>query len=327
VSENKGILCYFVPSNNPTVKHYGKIEGGVKLTDFITPMMATLSDLPPFKHDDWLFEIKWDGYRAIAELNGDKTRFYSRNGLSYVKAYPKVFDELKKIKLKAVIDGEVVVLGANGMPSFQAIQNYKSTQKLPIQYYVFDCLSIDGQDMTKLPLINRKELLKEFLEENNIIRYCDHVEADGVSLFEHAKKVNIEGIIAKKVDSLYHPGKRTTDWLKIKNVNTDDFLIVGYTDPQASRQYFGSLMLAREVKGKLVYAGNVGTGFTAQSLKDLHNKLFPLTIRKSPLDVPIKEEKGMHWIEPVYSCQVQYTEITDEGLVRHPSFLGLRKDK
>lgn len=305
---------------------YVKIEGGTKLASFISPMAATLSDQPAFNDVKWIFEIKWDGYRAIAELAGKETRLYSRNGLSFNKAYPKVYNELIKIKHKAIIDGEIVVF-KEGMPSFQAIQNYKSTQNLPIQYLVFDCLELKGKDLSKLPLIERKEILKTILPENDIIRYCDHVEKDGIAFFEEARKINLEGVIAKRRDSKYFTGKRSKEWLKIKNLNVDDFRIVGWTDPKSSRQYFGALLLAHEVDGQLIYAGEVGTGFTNESLKQLYSKFEPLEVAKCPLDVPVKKEKDYHWIKPKYAAQIQYVEFTDEGHVRHPSFLGLRIDK
>jgi DNA ligase D-like protein (predicted ligase) len=303
-----------------------KIEGGVKLAQFITPMSATLSDEPAFDDPKWLFEIKWDGYRAVAELKGKETRLYSRNGLSFAKAYPKVFNELVKLKLDAIIDGEIVVF-RDGMPSFQAIQNYKSTQNLPIQFIVFDCLQYNGQDLTKKKLIERKELLKDILPQSDIIKYCDHLEEEGIALFEQATKMKLEGIIAKRIDSKYLPDKRSKEWLKIKNVNVDDFKIVGWTDPKASRQYFGALLLAREIDGELIYSGEVGTGFTNELLKSLHAKISSLELDKCPCHVPVKKEKGFHWAKPKYSCQVQYVEMTDDGHVRHPSFLGLRKDK
>ena len=160
-----------------------KIEGGVKLSKFITPMSATLSDEPAFDDPKWLFEIKWDGYRAVAELRGEETRLYSRNGLSFAKAYPKVFNELVKLNIDAIIDGEIVVF-RDGIPSFQAIQNYKSTQNLPIQFIVFDCLQYNGQDLTKKKLIEKKEILKDILPQSDIIKYCDHLEEEGVALFE-----------------------------------------------------------------------------------------------------------------------------------------------
>jgi bifunctional non-homologous end joining protein LigD len=305
---------------------YVKIEGGQKLSSFIEPMKAQLSDLPAFDSPEWLFEIKWDGYRAMAELKGKGTRFYSRNGLTYNKAYPKIYDELVKMKIDAILDGEVVVF-RDGLPSFQAIQNYKSTQNLAIQFIVFDCLALDGKDLTKVKLIERKEILKSILPESTVIRYCDHVEADGIALFEQARKINLEGIIAKRMDSKYYSEKRSKDWLKIKNINVDDFKIIGWTDPKASRQYFGALLLAREVDGELIYSGEVGTGFTNESLKSLYSKIQPLEVDECPLDVPVKKETDYHWARPKYTAQVQYVEMTDDGHVRHSSFLGLRKDK
>jgi bifunctional non-homologous end joining protein LigD len=305
---------------------YVKIEGGQKLSSFIQPMSAQLSDLPAFDSPDWLFEIKWDGYRAVAEVKGKDTRFYSRNGLSYNKAYPRIFNELIKWDINAILDGEVVVF-KDGLPSFQAIQNYRSTQNLAIQFIVFDCLALDGKDLTKMKLIERKQILNELLPASEIVKYCDHVEAEGVALFEQARKINLEGIIAKRMDSKYYPDKRSKDWLKIKNINVDDFRIIGWTDPKASRKYFGALLLAQEVDGELIYAGEVGTGFTNELLKSLFLKIQPLEIDKCPLDVPVKKEKDYHWAEPKFTAQVQYVELTDVGHVRHSSFLGLRKDK
>jgi bifunctional non-homologous end joining protein LigD len=303
-----------------------KIEGGVKLAQFIAPMSATLSDEPAFDNPKWLFEIKWDGYRAVAELKGKETRLYSRNGLSFATAYPKVFNELVKLKLDAIIDGEIVVF-RDGLPSFQAIQNYKSTQNLPIQFIAFDCLQYNGDNLTKKKLIERKAILKSILPESDIIKYCDHMEEEGIALFEQATKMKLEGIIAKRIDSKYFPDKRSKEWQKIKNVNVDDFKIIGWTDPKASRQYFGALLLARETDGLLIYSGEVGTGFTNELLKSLHAKISPLEVDKCPCNLPVKKEKGFHWAKPKYSCQVQYVEMTDDGHVRHPSFLGLRKDK
>lgn len=296
------------------------------MSQFITPMSATLSNEPAFDDSKWLFEIKWDGYRAIAEVKGKDTRFYSRNGLSYNKAYPKIYNVLLKLNIDAVLDGEIVVF-RDGLPSFHAIQNYKSTQNLPIQFIVFDCLQYNGKDLSKLKLTERKEILKSILPQNDIVKYCDHVEQDGVALFEQATKMKLEGIIAKRMDSKYYPEKRCKEWLKIKNVNVDDFKIVGWTDPKASRQYFGALLLAREVDGELIYSGEVGTGFTSELLKSLYSRIQPLEVDDCPLNVPVKKEKGFHWAKPKYTAQVQYVEITDDGHVRHPSFLGLRKDK
>jgi bifunctional non-homologous end joining protein LigD len=304
-----------------------KIEGSKKLSSYIEPMKAQLSDRPAFDSPDWLFEIKWDGYRAIAEIRRDGNRLYSRNGLTFDKAYPKVFESLKKIKKRAIIDGEIVAFDNQGRPSFQKLQNYRSNSNVPIQYYVFDILELGGKSLTKLPLIERKKILRKLIPEHNVLRYCDHVENDGKMFFREMQKLDLEGMIAKKKDSRYQMGKRSADWLKIKNIHTQEAVIVGYTDPKGSRQYFGSLLLAVHDNGKLVSIGNVGTGFTTRTLAEIYKKLVPLKRKTSPLDVPIKETPDITWVEPVLVCNVKYSEITEDGSVRHPVFQGLRIDK
>lgn len=160
-----------------------RIEGSKKLASFIEPMKAQLSDREPFDSDEWLFEIKWDGYRAIAEIRRDGNRLYSRNGLTFDKAYPKVFEALKGIRKRAVIDGEIVAFDNTGRPSFQKLQNYRSNSSVPIQYYVFDILELEGKSLTDLSLVERKKKLRKLIPESNIIRYCDHVERDGKIFF------------------------------------------------------------------------------------------------------------------------------------------------
>jgi bifunctional non-homologous end joining protein LigD len=290
-------------------------------------MKAQPTDQPAFDSTEWLFEIKWDGYRAIAELKDSGNKLYSRNGLTFDKAYPKVFEGLKAIKKNAVIDGEIVVFDENGKPNFQKLQNYQSRDKYAIQYFVFDILELEGKSLTNLPLIKRKEMLKTFLPASGVIKYCDHVEDEGRMLFNEMQKMNLEGIIAKKKNSKYYVGKRTSDWLKIKNVQSQEAIIVGFTDPKGSRQHFGSLLLAVKNKGKLVSIGNVGTGFDDKSLKDLHYKLKKIIRKTSPLDVPIKQTPDITWVEPQLVCNIKFTEITDDGSVRHPVFQGLRVDK
>jgi bifunctional non-homologous end joining protein LigD len=303
------------------------IKGGNKLQSFVKPMLATPTDRPPFDHPDWVFEIKWDGYRAVAEIDKKNIRFYSRNGLTFDKAYPKVYEALRTIKTSCTIDGEVVVFDKQGRPSFQLMQNYDSRSAVPIKYYVFDCLQIDGKDITGRPLRERKQLLQKLLPESSVIRYCDHVEGEGIAFYQQVEKSNLEGMIAKMGKSVYVRGKRSSDWLKIKNVKAEEVIIVGFTEPKGTRQYFGSLLLAVYDKRKLTYVGNVGTGFTDRLLKELHAKFSKHIRKKSPLDVPIKETPDITWIEPVFVCNVAFTEITGDGLIRHPVFQGLRVDK
>ncbi len=306
---------------------YVRIKGSRKLSSFIEPMKAQLSELPAFDSPEWIFEIKWDGYRAIAEIDKKGNKLHSRNGHTFDKAYPKVFEALNKIKKNAVIDGEIVVFDENGKPNFQKLQNYKSTDKYPIQYYVFDCIELEGKSLVTLTLIQRKQLLQKLLPESDVIRYCDHVEEEGKMLFREMQKMNLEGMIAKRKDSKYLVGKRSSDWLKIKNIQTQEAIIVGFTEPKGSRSSFGSLLLGVKKKGKLISIGNVGTGFTERSLKDLHGKLQKLIRKTSPLDVPFKESADVTWVEPVLVCNINFTEITEDGSVRHPVFQGLRADK
>lgn len=306
---------------------YVRIEGSRKLSSFVEPMKAQLTDQPAFDSPDWVFEIKWDGYRAIAEINKSGNKLYSRNGLTFDKAYPKVFEGLKAIKKNAIIDGEIVVLDESGKPNFQKLQNYKNKDKYPIQYYVFDIIELDGKSLTGLTLVERKEILKDLLPKSDVIKYCDHVEDEGKMLFRQMQKMDLEGMIAKRKKSKYLIGKRSSDWLKIKNVQSQEAIIVGFTDPKGARQYFGSLLLAVRNRNKLVSIGNVGTGFNDKSLKDLHGKLKKLVRKTSPLDVPIKEAPDITWVEPELVCNIKFTEITADGSVRHPVFQGLRVDK
>jgi bifunctional non-homologous end joining protein LigD len=306
---------------------YVRIEGGRKLSSFVEPMKAQLTDQPAFDSDDWIFEIKWDGYRAIAEVNKSGNKLYSRNGLTFDKAYPKVFDALNSIKKNMIIDGEIVVFDEKGKPNFQKLQNYQNKDKYQIQYFVFDIIELDGTPLSNLDVIARKEKLLDVLPDSDIIKYCDHVDGDEKMLFKEMQKMGFEGMIAKRKSSKYYTGKRTNDCLKIKNVQTQEAIIVGFTDPKGSRSYFGSLLLAVKNKDKLVSIGNVGTGFSDKSLKEMHRLLRAITRKTSPLDVPIKETRDTTWVDPVLVCNIKFTEITDDGSVRHPVFQGLRVDK
>lgn len=293
------------------------------MSNYVKPMLAKLSDRPAFDDPNWIFEIKWDGYRAVAEIAAGESRFYSRNGTTFQKAYPKIFEALKSIEHKAIVDGEVVAFDKNGKPSFQALQNYNNRKKVPVLYYVFDCISYDGKDLTSLDLLERKEILKKILPQSNIIRYCDHVHENGKAFYEQVVQADLEGMIAKEAAGKYYIGKRSSTWLKVKNVQAQQAIIVGYTKPKGSRIGFGALILADNVDDQLIYIGNVGTGFTDKTLKEIYNKLLAVEQQDSPLDVAIKKTKDMHWVKPVYTCKIKFTEMTEEGIVRHPVFLGM----
>jgi bifunctional non-homologous end joining protein LigD len=281
----------------------------------------------PFDDKDWLFEIKWDGYRAIAEVNKNKARLYSRNGNSFENNYPIVMDELMKLNIHAVLDGEIVVMNDEGNPSFQLLQHYGNDPDHPINYYVFDVLSVNGKKTTKLPLIERKELLKKLLKKNEVVKYSDHILETGKLFFETATEKNLEGIIAKKADSLYQEGVRTSEWLKIKHHHTGEAIIVGFTEPTGSRKYFGALVLALMKNNELIYAGHTGTGFSDQKIKEMYALLKPLITNKSPFKERITTNMPVTWVKPKLVCELKFTEITRDGKMRHPVFLHLRNDK
>ncbi len=289
-------------------------------------MLAKETD-ESFTDASWLFEIKWDGYRAIAEVGNSDTLLYSRNGNSFLNAYPLLAEELNKIKISAVLDGEIVVLDEEGNPSFQKLQHYADNTQYPLQYYVFDLLELNGKQLYDLPLINRKELLQNFLKENPIIKYSDHVIERGEDFFEVSKQKNLEGIMAKKMDSHYYAGKRTNEWLKIKHHKSGEAIIVGFTKPRNSRKYFGALVLAIKNKDKYEYVGHTGSGFNEGLLKELHAKLVSIIRENSPFDERVKTNMPVTWVQPKYIAELKFTEWTNDGKMRHPIFLRLRTDK
>ncbi len=288
-------------------------------------MLAKLSD-NPFDDDNWVFEIKWDGYRAIAET-GKETKLYSRNGVSFEKDYTEVFKALEEIKTDAVIDGEIVAVDEAGHPSFEMLQTAKDTG-IHLHYYVFDFLFFKGASLEDLPLLDRKKMLEEMLpKEHPIIHYCDHVETRGKDFFNLIKKQGLEGMIAKKKTSNYYEGSRSEDWLKIKHLLTDEAVIAGYTEGRGSRKYFGALMLGVYEDAELKYIGHTGTGFDQATLKMLFEKMHPLKTDSSPFNEKVKANAPVQWIKPELVCNVQFTEKTKNGSLRHPVFMGLRKDK
>jgi bifunctional non-homologous end joining protein LigD len=298
-----------------------------KLTHYIKPMLATPSNVP-FNDKDWIFEIKWDGYRAVTEKQGKNIKFYSRNGLSFTELYPELANELTKIKKDCVLDGEIVVLNEAGKPSFQKLQQFDDNRSLPILYYVFDCLRYDGKDLTDLPLLERKKYALKAIPKSNAIIYSDHIEKDGEKFFNEIIKLDgLEGMIAKHAGSTYEEGRRSRSWLKIKLVNTQEAIIAGYTAPRESRKYFGALILGVYDKKKLRYIGHSGTGFTDKMLKELHASLQPRVIDESPFDEKVPVNAAVTWVKPELVCNVKFSELTDEGIMRHPVFMGLRIDK
>jgi len=289
-------------------------------------MLAKLSG-EAFDDEDWVFEIKWDGYRAIADLSNDEPLFYSRNGISFLSKFEKVSQDFDNQTHKMIIDGEIVAYDENGKPSFQLLQQIGDNPNLALVYQVFDLLWLNGHSTEELPLLQRKELLKEALIETDVIKYCDHIPEKGIDFFNQMKKMQLEGMIAKKADSLYIENHRTSDWLKIKFTNTEEVIICGFTEPRGSRKGFGALILGKYIDGKLIYAGHTGTGFNKESLNLLHQRLLKLVVKTSPFEKKPKTNMPVTWTKPELVCEIKFSEITKDGIFRHPVFVAIREDK
>ncbi|MDQ0592678.1 bifunctional non-homologous end joining protein LigD [Chryseobacterium ginsenosidimutans] len=289
-------------------------------------MLAKLTE-DAFDDKDWIFEIKWDGYRAIADLSNDEPLFYSRNGISFLSKFDKVSKDFENQKHKMILDGEIVAYDENGKPSFQLLQQIGDNPNLALAYQVFDLLWLNGHSTEEIPLIQRKELLKEALIETDVIKYCDHIPEKGIDFFNQMKKMELEGMIAKKADSLYIENSRSSDWLKIKFTNTEEAIICGFTKPRGSRKGFGALILGKYIDGKLIYSGHTGTGFNKESLDLLHQRLLKLVVKSSPFEDKPKTNMPVTWIKPELVCEIKYSEITEDGIFRHPVFVAIREDK
>ena len=292
----------------------------------VQPMLATLVR-EPFDHPDWVFEVKWDGYRAIAEIRDGDVILYSRNRISFNRKFLPVVDALRKFRFEAVLDGEIVVVDDRGHPDFQMLQDYRKSGSGHLLYYVFDLLHFQGHDLTSLPLLKRKELLKRILPSASKIRFSDHVEKDGVLFFNVVKEKGLEGIIAKQAQSAYQMGRRTRQWLKVKTQLTQEGVIAGFTEPRGGRKYFGSLVLGVFHGDELVYIGHSGGGFGAKNLREIREKLDPLIRKECPFTVEPKTNTPATWVKPELVCEVALSGWTEDAIMRQPVFLRLRKDK
>jgi bifunctional non-homologous end joining protein LigD len=305
-----------------------KMPGGVHAT------LAGLKE-KPFSHPNWVFEIKWDGVRAIAEIKDGRTRLWARSGRDVTGEYPEFKDLAAKFRVKnAIVDGEIVTLEKDGRSNFHKLQNrlgvvnpsQKLMQSVPLDYYAFDLMYADGYDLRKAPLVERKELLQKVLTGNDRVHYSEHIAEKGEELFEAARAKGLEGIIGKIKDSIY-PGSRTSSWLKLKIVNELDAVIAGYTEGRGSRRYFGALVLGLYDKGELKFIGNVGTGFDEGKQESIFERLQELRVSKCPFaKVPAIREK-VDWIRPELVARVKYSNWTMDGHLRAPVFLSLRNDR
>lgn len=303
----------------------------------VSPMLATLVD-EPFDDASWEFEVKWDGYRAIASRDGDYVALESRNGKSFAEKFPPVFDAIQEWGIRAVVDGEVVAIDENGVANFNALQNWRDASDGQLAYYVFDLLWYEGKDLTKLPLSDRKSVLQSIVPAKGIIRIGYSVQAEGVAFLDAAEKLGLEGMIAKRSDSVYRPGDRSKDWLKVKLQRRQEVVIGGYTRNEGTSKAFSSLLLGVYKADKLQYVGKVGTGFSDKEQQELLARFKPLVRKTSPFAGEAFYDKRSHfnygagkaeavWLRPSLVCEVRYTEVTPEGVFRHPAFLGIREDK
>jgi len=314
-------------AHKPDITQIEVPEGAKKaaMPGMVKPMLAKLID-KPFDDEGWLFEIKWDGYRALANLDKGNVLLYSRNGIVFDK-YTEVSDALTKFPFDAILDGEVVALDTDGIPKFQYLQNFETDPSHPLQYQVFDILYYNGYDLKAVGLAQRKAFLQKILPKNEVVRYSDHVMGTGIDFFNLVAKMGLEGIVGKKADSTYQVNKRTGAWVKIKTGKRQEAIICGYTEPKGSRQYFGSLILGVYEKNALKWIGSSGGGFDEESLETIYKKLIKLKQEASPFGYKITQKSKIYWVAPKLICEVSFSEWTDNGSMRHPVFLGLRPDK
>ena len=291
----------------------------------LQPMLATLTDAP-FDEPGWIFEDKFDGFRMVAEIRHGKVALYSRNGKIISHSYIEVAKALEGVKGDAVIDGELVAIGKDGVSHFQLLQNALRHQA-KLLYCAFDLMFAGGEDLRTLPLIERKKRLKEVLPRDKLIAFSRHRKGSGKKFFAEAERKGLEGIMAKRSDSSYISGSRTPDWLKIKTAKRQEVVIAGFTAPKRTRPFFGALVLALREDNAWRYIGHVGTGFSHKMLEELHGRLEKLKSSKSPFAARVKDETVTTWVRPSLVAEVKFAEWTSKGELRQPVYLGLRSDK
>ncbi|MBN9426316.1 MAG: DNA ligase D [Burkholderiales bacterium] len=297
----------------------------------LSPQLATLVDGPPVVVSDWLWELKFDGYRMLARIERGSVRLFTRNGNDWTARMPELARAVKRLPLRSGwIDGEVLMLDAQGVPDFQGLQNaFDGSSTKNLIYYVFDMPYADGRDLRSLPVIERRELLRALLEPSagDRLRFSEAFEAQPQDLVSSACKLGFEGVIGKRKSAPY-ASRRNADWIKLKCSHRQEFVIGGYTDPQGSRTGIGSLLLGvHAADGSLTYAGNVGTGFSERTLLELRSKLDALASATSPFANPRAIGKKAHWVEPRLIAEVSFAEWTQDQRIRHSVFHGLRDDK
>jgi bifunctional non-homologous end joining protein LigD len=317
-----------------TTKRLKNITGARKATmpEFVSPQLATLVESPPVG-DEWLHELKFDGYRMICHLQRGKTRFWSRNQKDWTEKFPNIAKAMKSLPATtAIVDGEIVIVDKAGRSSFQLLQQSMGKNSgSAFVFQIFDLIYLEGYSLVRVPLKQRKQLLEELLsavDPKGSLRFSEHIEGNGSKFFKQACKYGIEGVVSKLADSPYE-STRNRNWQKSKCIKRQEFVIVGYTPSKKAFPGFGSLVLGVYEKGKLIYAGRVGTGFSIKQRLELQKKLDGIAQSKMPL-VAIPKDPGLrqaHWAKPQLVAEVEFTEWTADSIIRHPSFKGLRQDK
>lgn len=327
-----------VTKQNESVKSHKKVDdlGGkmpnidkypsVKKPWRVHPMLATLVE-EPFSREGWLFEIKWDGYRAIGAKHKDNVELYSRNGLDFLEKYAPVAEAMRSFKHDVIVDGEIVVADEDGRSHFEWLQHWGNEPHGHLQYYIFDILWCDGRDVRDMPLRQRKILLKSILPKNAVLQFSDDFEADGLKLFKEMQRRSLEGMVAKQAESPYRENVRGQEWLKIKTHLRQEVVIGGYTEPRGSRKYLGALIVGVYEKGGLRYVGHSGGGIPDEQRKKLQARLARLERQSSPFITEPKPNAPVHWVRPELVCEMSFSEWTKEGHMRHPQFEGMRADK
>jgi bifunctional non-homologous end joining protein LigD len=303
------------------------------LPNFVEPCLATLADSVP-QGQHWVHEIKFDGYRLQARIDGDDVRLLTRKGLDWTHRFSALRDALRRLNLgSALIDGEAVVEDASGHSSFSQLVEVlgEGGRSNEIVFYAFDLLHFDGVAVRDAPLADRKRLLKAALgprSKAGQVRYSDHLDGDGKQIFTQACALGLEGVISKRSDRPYRSG-RNGDWVKTKCIQTDEFVIGGYLDSNPNPNAIGALVVGYYDRGRFVYCGRVGTGYSVETARALWSALQPLRVKTSAFSASLTalQRRGVTWVKPQLVAQVTYRAWTGDGLLRHAAFTGLREDK
>lgn len=328
----------FIPDTKVSVAELIKKKGQKSaFPATLKPMLATLTN-KPFDEPGWVYEVKWDGYRTVAHLNKGKVELKSRNNKSFSEKFYPIKDALGKLSLNAVLDGEIIVSNDQGVSDFGRLQNWRSEADGELIFYVFDILWVNGYSLLELTLEERRYILTELLPEDPVIRISQEFRSSGTEFYAAAKRMDLEGIMAKKTASTYSSGNRSKEWLKIKINKREEAVIGGYTRNEGTTRGFSSLLVGQYHNGKLRYTGKIGTGFSHKQQLEMLKTFAPLVRKSSPFDEEPDVNKPSRfrsnppkatatWLKPELVCEVSFTEMTSDGVMRHPSFEGMREDK